>query len=87
MIGSADVERGVKFRAALAQGARRPSLPGSPGAAETGREAPGPKPDCTSSVGEVWSEPMVAWRGEEGGDENGYTDTWARLRVQALHSL
>ena len=33
MIGSANVERGVKFRAALALGARRPSLPGYPGAA------------------------------------------------------
>ena len=38
---------------------------------------PGPKPGCTSSVGEVWSEPMVAWRGEEGGYENGYTDALA----------
>ena len=44
MIGSANVERGVKFRAALAQGARRPSLPGSPGAAETGRGVPARNP-------------------------------------------
>ena len=59
MIGSANVERGVKFRAALAQGARR-VVAWFSGRGGDGEGGPGPKPDCTSSVGEVWSEPMVA---------------------------
>lgn len=44
MIGSEFVhfERGVKFWAALALGARRPSLPGFPGAAGRGRR---PRPE------------------------------------------